>query len=165
MAITFAFRADTDDSGASSDQSDEDIVDSRGGAGQQFAVSFGYRRDKKVQRGGQYREQGGNDKVAHRSFYQVEVRHSDSQSDTDNRPHKGGNKHGADDDGGGIRVQAERRYQYGQHQDYEIRTPEADSLADGGFGVFLRYEIGSQDKIVFGEAPESVPERIVVHKG
>ena len=73
--------------------------------------------------------------------------YSDSKTYTDYRPHQRRDKHCADDDGGGIGVKAERRYENSDNKDNDIGASERHTLSDSGLRLLLRQQIGRQIEI------------------
>ena len=138
--ISLAFRPHGKYSGGSAEKADQNVVDCRRRARQQFAVPLADGRDKEIYGRGQYADQSGYSQIAQRPLDKFEITDSDPEADSDDRAHERRNEHGAYNDGDRVGVKSERRYEDCRYQHQCVAAAERHTLPDSGFGLGLRHE-------------------------
>ena len=116
---------------------------------------MGQRGQQKIECGGGQTDADKDAQVAQRQANQPQILDTGTIADTDDRPHQRRDQHGADDDGGGVDVEADRGDQDGEKKHPQIgaadRNAATDRLVDhlGVILVMAEMEQATQGIAVF----------------
>ena len=142
-------RGDGEDARSAPHKAYQHIVNGGGGARQQLGMLLIDGRDEEIDGRGNHRESGGHEEIAQRPLDEAEIVHAHAEAAADDGPHEGGDEHGADDDGGGVGVEAERGNEDGEDEiceDLWTPCPPSTALALGGAELILN--LSASDDII-----------------
>ena len=139
--VALSFGTQGEDACCTAEGGYQHVVDGWRGACEQFRLCLAERSDKEINRGSEDAYHGGDGKILCRPSQQLEVVDAYGESHADDRSHKGRDKHGADDDGGGVDIESERRYEDGEDKYPEVGSPEAHATGDLCHYLFLVFHV------------------------
>ena len=146
------------DTSQAAEQCDQHVVGRRHGACQQLAAVRRQGRHQKIGCRGDNRHDEHQRIIAQRLFEQFEIVDTQREADAHDRPHDGRNEHGADNYGGRIDIQSQRRHHRCANQDPQIDAAKLRTLADVSSYFILRGLVILQTETVPYKGPELRPK-------